>query len=190
MSKLLYIPPDRTIRLEADLNHLPAKLELPRYKKTAIWLLVFAGSWSFGIPMLMFYAMTDDFTARTGLAKMIPFSVALAITMVIFYLSWVALRHYSSNDTVTFTPDGVEVSEHHLFTGNKWSAPYSQFSGLALREHQRKLDNGKTRSIYIIELIHPDENRTVPLFAGAAPHKNHAINMLQDYSQRLDVPIL
>ncbi len=190
MSKQLYIPPNKTIRIEADLSHTPSEIELPRRKKEAIWLLVFAGSWSFGMPMLMFYAMTGDFTARTGLSKMIPFSIALIITMVIFYLSWVALRHYSSNDRITFHPDKIEVTERHFFTKSKWSAPYTEYSGLALREHIRPAKEGKARSYQVIEMIHPDENRIIPLFVGTVPHKNHAINLLQDYSHKLNVPIL
>ncbi len=190
MSRLLFIPHGKTIRICAELSRLPARIELPRRRAAAVWLLVFASSWSFGVPMLIFYAMTEDITAREGLSKLVPFLIAFAITMTVLYLAWAALRHYASNDRITFYHDKVEVLEHHLFTKRAWSAPYSTFSGLGLREQNAPVRDGKRHHYYIIELIHPDGEKTIPLFAGAAPHENQVINRMQDYSHRLGIPIL
>ncbi len=120
-------------------------------------------------------------------------AIAPAVTLVVLTLaggamlalSFWLMRQSERKDVMIFDRQGVSVTEAGLFTDHKWQASYSDFEGVVMRRRQAK--SGRSYSIYqIIELKHPDPQKTLPLFVrntNVAPKKR-----LKTYGELFDLP--
>ncbi len=73
------------------------------------------------------------------------------------------LKRAGHKHILRFEQDHVRVTESGLLRDRHWQAAYSEFKGVYLRRRQAK--SGRTQTTYqIIELKHPDKQKTLPLF--------------------------
>lgn len=86
----------------------------------------------------------------------------------------------------------VAVDRQTLFGPQHWRERLSSYRGVILREHEiTEQSQGKitrTKRFHIIELLHDDPKKTVPLFVvqdGPAPHDIH-----QAFGRRFNLPLL
>lgn len=89
--------------------------------------------------------------------------------------------------TMTFHDEFVEVTHRAIFGTRSWRTPYREFKGVRARLQKLKPEMGR-KSYYIIELVHDDTSKTLPLYAERlkTPPQDH----LEHYAEILDVPIL
>lgn len=88
----------------------------------------------------------------------------LGVGVVLLYLA--VLSHRSGRD-LAFSPDGVTVRGRWLRRREDWSAPYGAFDGVEARA-ERVLRGHFYRTYHVIELRHPEPEKSIPLFVRAA----------------------
>ena len=103
-----------------------------------------------------------DVGFKTDLAK--AFSIGLPGIGVLIVL--VALFKLFRRRRVTFDDVGVTVNDRAVRGGGSWSQPYRAFEGVYLRTQLVRSENGAT-SYQIIELLHADPEKTIPLYVKA-----------------------
>lgn len=95
--------------------------------------------------------------------------------------------------SLLITGSQVLVKTRTLFSGRReWSEPIANYRGVLMRERQlRENTVGKTvttKTYHIVELAHPDPQRTVPLFVrewGVPPR-----DIQEAFARRLNLPAL
>lgn len=93
----------------------------------------------------------------------------------------------NGSGTLTFHKSHVEVEEAKWIGKKKWQSPYSEFEGIKTRT--AKPSKKKSLKPYqIIELIHPDKQKNLPLYAKRGPDTPQ--NKLEEFSRKLNVKIL
>ncbi len=132
-------------------------------------------------PLLLF------FPVFLAVALFVAFDTVTAIVggglvaVVIGFALWRRRRH----DLVRFEKDRVVVTERRFGRDLVWEAPYREFDGVNLRRRQAR--SGKTQTVYhIIELKHPDEQKTLPLFVEKTGKKPE--QRWRDYADLFGLP--
>jgi|GEM_PF-5743046 len=88
---------------------------------------------------------------------------------------------------LTFHETYVEAKQEYWFTKKKWEIPYSEFEGVRTREGIKPKNNA-LEPFQIIELIHQDKGKTLPLYAKRGSKRQ--TKLLEDYAKKLNVPVI
>ncbi len=88
---------------------------------------------------------------------------------------------------LTFHETYVEAKQEYWFTKKKWKIPYNEFKGVRTREGIRPKKNA-LQPFQIIELIHQDKGKTLPLYAKRGSKRQ--TKLLEDYAKKLNVPVI
>lgn len=89
--------------------------------------------------------------------------------------------------SLTFHETYVEAKQEYWFTKKKWQTPYPEFKGVKTREGIRP-KRGALQPFQIIELIHQDASKTLPLYAKRGSKRQ--TKLLEDYAEKFNVPVL
>ncbi len=94
--------------------------------------------------------------------------------------------------SLAITPDEVKVRKKTLFGARSWNEPLSRYRGVRLRETQVR-DQGvgnieSTRRYQIVELVHDDDAKTVPLFVSQDSDPPRELH--EAFARRLRLPTL
>lgn len=89
--------------------------------------------------------------------------------------------------SMTFHNTYVEVKQEYWFNQKKWQMKYSEFEGVKTRKGTRPKNNA-LQPYQIIELIHKDTTKTLPLYAKRGSKRPTKI--MEEYSEILKVKVL
>lgn len=107
-------------------------------------------------------------------------------------LLYLAVLSHRSRRELAFEPDGVTVRGRWFRRTENWFAPYGAFDGIAGRA-RRVLRGRYYRTFHVIELRHPEPEKSIPLFVCAAdrdPREAALQQKARDYAQALGVAVL
>lgn len=181
MAVQLRLPDYSTRHFEAEIVTLPATVELKHAGKQRQTLL-----------FALFISIFGYFMLWRGLAFAGLFHPVTLIGLVLAavggtnFAKWLTLKRTSR---MTFTHNRVMVEEKRLFSADEWQEPLRNYQGVRSRTGKHKKAMGGPSDPYqIIELIHPQKSKTLPLYArrGETPPREH----LEHYADVLDLPII
>lgn len=166
------------VRVDADFTFLPQTLDLSPSRSAAIALILFGGCW-IGVVIMVVGGVTS-----LQLDDLIFLAVATPIGISI--MGWGLTLLFRRHQAI-LSEDGVEVTERGLFGVRAWYEPYGAFKGVLYR---RIVIRGKhrTRTYQVIELLHEDRSKCVPLFVRRSSEVPRA--RWERYAQRLKLPAI
>lgn len=88
---------------------------------------------------------------------------------------------------LTFHKSHIDVKEEYWFTNKKWQISYDEFKGVKTRKGKLPKNNA-LQPYQIIELIHEDPSKTLPLYAKRGSKRQ--TKRLEDYAKKLNVKII
>ncbi len=100
----------------------------------------------------------------------------------------VAAIAFLSRRDARFDGSAVRVTGRTPFGREEWSAPLSAFEGVAWRVIRQRRRRGPPRVWQIIELVHPDPARTLPLYVRRS--RDDARAEWESIARTLDVPAI
>ncbi len=148
-----------------EIEGFPTTVEV--VKSGAGWMVVPFGLFLFSVPFLIFGPVVAAFSGIFLLAALV-----------------FVIRRQGRPDIMLFDRHGVVVTETGLLTDSTWKAAYEEFSGVNLRKCRARA--GRRFATYqVIELIHPNPAKNLPLFVRKTTRKPK--NRWQAYARLLGV---
>lgn len=136
--------------------------------------------------VISYFIFTNSAKAE-GLVSM-PVAISLLFAGVGSYNIAKAIIAFTSLTKMTFHDEFVEVSEKKGFRKHQWRENYENYQGLRHREKSPKSFLGSQIPYQIIELIHEDESKTLPLYAVKS--SDYPLNHMEHYADILEVEIV
>ena len=159
-------------------DRLPYRINLLPSRAATLIFLVFGCVWT-GITLSYLVAVAPGSAAALLFVALFPL-VGLGL------VGWSLCTLLSKREAV-FGRDGVEVFARSPFGAESWRQDYSAFKGVLHREHRVKRKSGST-TYQIIELLHEDPDRTLPLLVEAS--RKMPREAWERYAKWLDLPAL
>lgn len=185
MKSLLTIPAGWKARIIPDLQNLPSEIELPRNNRLTFNIMAIICIWAaFGLFPMM-WALSA--MIRQGGSLYLAFVAGFAATAVILFLGWRALRLYVTGDTIRFFKDRVDVTQYGLFREIRWSVPIQDLKGLRERDEQIGGQDKSPVVFSVIELVHAEPGRNVPV---CIERKKHGANRIEACAKAFSLPVL
>ena len=143
---------------QIDLTRLPVTQIDKGTKSVGIFLMIFASLWG-GIPTFFLIKALSSGTMQGGMWGLLIFSViGTGLFLGGLYL-------LTTNTTTTLTLEQVSVTRKSAFGTRQWTARMSEFTGIRNRsEFHSGGKNSPSYTLYIVELLHPDSQKTVRLY--------------------------
>jgi hypothetical protein len=135
-----------------SIERLPSEIEVARPDASVLPLIVAP------IALLFLYQLLAALVPATAVPGTLLAAVLLGLA------GWLWWRQSGRPHVIRFERDGVSVSERGAFGVRRWQARYDEFDGLMLRTVAAASPAGRT-TYEIIELRHPDPDKTLPLYA-------------------------
>lgn len=134
----------------------------------------------FGLFLLVFL-----YIALSSFAPSFAFAVLMIAGFALLVLAFLLVRRSERKNIMAFDKNSVAITEAGLFKDHQWTAQYTDFASVQLR--QRKAKSGRTQTTYqIIELKHSDDKKTLPLYVHKT--KNAPIERWNSYAELFDLP--
>ena len=156
-----------------DIERFPTEIQLEKANGAAEIL-------PFGVYLVVFLSV-----ALNSFAPSIALIVLLVTGIGLMVLAYLLVRRSDRKNIMRFEKNSVAVTEAGLFRDQHWQASYVDFKGVYMR--RREARSGRTQTVYqIIELKHPDDKKTLPLFV----HKtnNAPVERWKSYAELFDLP--
>ncbi|WP_420348758.1 hypothetical protein [Pelagibius sp.] len=173
--------------IDLDLSSLPVTIrQAPAPLNAALLVVAGFGGFAAGALATAVLLSSGELSVASALLLALP---SLCIGAGLLYLA--ALSYRSGRD-LAFASDGVTVRGRWFRRMENWFAPYSAFDGVEARA-QRILRGSYYRTFYVIELRHPEPEKSIPLFvcaAAAGPSEEVFQQKAKNYAQTLDVASL
>lgn len=163
-----------------NLQNIPSKATVPASKADAISQIVTGIFFTvFGYSLFRTNLLEDTLTPN------LFFGLAMG-TFGGFNIAKALIKPKGSAKLI-FEEKQVKIVEEYWFTKIKREIPYTEFKGVRTREGKRP-KNPRLQPYQIIELIHKDSSKTLPLYAKRGSKRQ--TNRLEDYAEKLGVPII
>ncbi len=145
-------------RWELDLSTPPVERVQTGSRVLGLFLIVFALLWG-GIPAmgLVSEAQAGGFGAESLLFLIFP---TIGVGVLIFGIHNLMWRRRIAFDGSTFA-----VAERGLKGTRQWSEPVSAYHGV-LRHTRRVRTKNRSYTLYLIDLVHPDDDRKINLYTS------------------------
>lgn len=168
---------------EAEIVTFPALVSLPKENLGGLAKL-FTGLFFSILAYILYNAGMRD----SGLANpMTIIGLIFAFVGAFNVARW--LGGFKAPTEMVFHENFVEVKETGLLQSKNWQASYEEFSGVRMRPQKVKLKRAAHTDPYqIIELVHPDKSKTLPLYAARSKNPPH--DHLAHYEEILGVPVI
>ncbi len=166
------------VQVEADLTELPQTLDLTASRAGAVIVMLVGGVW-----------VAAAFAAIGGSESLAPGDLVFlvgATLLGVAIIGW-ALSLLFRRSRAVLSADGVEVTERGLFGAKAFYEPYAAFEGVLHRQIVVR-NKRNTRTYQVIELLHADRDRCVPLYVRRTKEMPRA--RWEDYAKRLKLPAL
>ena len=166
------------VRVDANITFLPQTLDLSPRRSSAVALILLGGFW-IGITI----------AALGGVTSLTQGDMTILVGATIFgalVMAWGVTRLFRRH-RVVLSADGVEVMERGLFGVDAWYEPYGAYKGVLYRRILIRSKNS-TRIYQVIELLHEDREKCVPLFvkqSSKVPRERW-----EGYAERLKLPAI
>ncbi len=145
-------------RWELDLSTPPVERIQRGSRVFGVFLVVFALLWG-GIPVmgLVSEVQAGRFGVESLLFLIFP---TIGVGVLLFGIHSLMWRRRIAFDGSAFT-----VAEHGLKGTRQWSEPVSAYHGV-LRHTRRVRTKNRSYTVYLIDLVHPDEDRKINLYTS------------------------
>jgi hypothetical protein len=124
----------------------------------------------------------------SNIAPDIVLPVMAALIAVVALLVWRIYSRAGRRDVMEFGHDGVFVREAGLLRDRTWKASYDEFEGVRLRERRARAGRSRQATYQIIELVHPDRGRILPLYVRM--ENDPPLALLEHYSRLFSLPAI
>lgn len=165
-------------RLNVDLGRMPVEARLSPARMPQLVGLGFASIWL----VVSASIFTAFLSAPVGVQVFAALFPVLGVVLVLYFLYGVLRSRH-----VRFDDRGVTVYERKWFKEWSWSAPYSEFEGVLLRERTVRA-NKQPEVVQIIELSHTDPAKRIPLYIEPGNKPPRAI--WEALARKLDLPTI
>lgn len=165
-----------------DLQNLPAVHEDKGARTLGVFMMLFSSVWG-GFPTLMLIRMFSSGSFKPEMLFMLVFTV---IGTVLFFAG---LNMVFRKKVTRIDSNGVSVHQTGLFSQRSWSAPFSHYRGiLAREEYHSGGKNSPSYTLYLVELLHEEKDKTVQLYSSRSGDGHRSI--WEDYCRTLGLPAL
>ena len=174
----------RRIRPKVVLDRLPLHIDLSPQRSRMVMFIVAGLVW-FSLPFWLFSDKLDQFRASAGPDLFVWFSGAFAAVALVTVAQGVfglAKRRKALIDK-----DVVSVTGRSVLGRESWQEPLARFSGIAHREGRMPRKNNPA-TYQIIELIHPDPQKTILLDVMRGKQPPHA--RAAEFANALRLPLI
>ena len=166
------------VRVDANLTFLPQTLDLSPPRSAAVILMLFGLFW-IGIAIV---SLRDVTTPQTGEFAILAAGALIGLSIIGWATTLLFRRHIA-----VLSDDGVEVTQRSLFGAKAWYEPYRAYKGVLRRKVVVRTKNS-SRTYQVIELLHEDRDKCVPLFIRQT--KEQPRSQWEGYAERLELPAL
>lgn len=160
-------PNGETIRIRPDPSRLPIDIRLPVDRRPAVFVLALVCLWGAVGTTLTFRSLTPLIEGNSFPLLALAFALASAITLFVLWLGWRALRLYVAEQIVIIDPGLVHYRSRTLWRAVEWHEPLAEYQGIRAGAIAAT-DGGLPWQV--IELVHEDPARSLPLFADRGTH--------------------
>ena len=157
------------VRTHGDTSKLPIKLDISKSKTSAIFRMVFGGVFA-GIALAVFFG-SDGSDSNGPLGSLFSIIPLVLIGAGLFQIGR-GLLDYTHRRNLTIANGTVTVQGRSLLGREDWSEPLTSYSGARWQEFIEQgwgnsssgSGSRKHRCYQYVDLAHPDEKKSVPLF--------------------------
>ncbi len=168
-------------RFELAIGHLPVTARRPGKKSIGVFVVIFALVWG-GISVMGFVAMLlGDQAFEPAMLVFFLFPL-LAVGMFLFGVHQLVWRK-----TITLDRQFVAVVERGLRGTKEWREQLANYTGVLRRTRQVRTRNS-SYTLYLIDLHHEDETKTINLFTDT--REGDARAKWETYARALELPAL
>jgi hypothetical protein len=167
-------------RWEMDLSTLPAERVQTGSRSMGVFLVVFALLWG-GIPLLGLISELQAGRLGPETLLFLIFPV-FGLGLLLFGVHSLMWRRRIAFDGSAFT-----VAEHGLRGTKQWREPLSAYQGV-MRHTRRVRTKNSSYTLYMIDLVHPDGDRTINLYTDT--REGGLREKWEEAARRLALPAL
>jgi hypothetical protein len=172
----------KTTRPNADLSRLPAEVPLVPARMLAVFLILIGSIWLAIVSGIVFPIFLSERTADIGTWAMAISFPLVGVGMLLFGIFQLGITR-----SLNISRTNIGFKERSLLGTKSWQEPLSRYQGV--RHYAREIKREESSNFFqIIELAHPDEGRTVPLYVQPGMTMPRA--KIEDYASALDLPVL
>ncbi len=178
----LYVNPGRSAqRFELDIGHLPVTARRTNSRVLGVFIVIFALVWG-GFPTVGIFAILGD--GQTFEPAMLMFFLfpAIGVGMLLYGIHLLVWRK-----TITLDRGSVAVVESGLRGTKEWREQLANYIGVLRRVRHVRTKNS-SYTLYIIDLIHENESKTINLFTDLTEASHRA--KWESYARALEMPAL
>lgn len=151
------------INLFNDFSDIPLEKELPvriSFKNMKIlgWLALFFGGSFVLIPIAF---LIKSLVNREPISDALP---VLVIAALFSPLMITGINLLKRKKELIIKHDSISENVSSLFKKEQWEEPITNYHGLLLRTDIQLTGERSSRMIYLLELLHPNPKRNIPLF--------------------------
>lgn len=165
-----------------DLGARPVEVEHKAHPAAAIFLILFSLVW-------LAISLSALWPVLSGGRMPWPMLIFVTVFPAVGLVSLAGgIAQLVSRRSIRFGPDGVDVDETGPLGRRRWHEPYTAFAGVRLAERRQRRNKRSTVIWQVLELVHPDESKTLLLSArrGTAPPRGE----WEAAARALDLPAL
>ncbi len=185
MSKLLHIPSGKTVAIRPDLFEHPLRIELPRNRRPAWITLALLSLWGAFGTVGLFFGLAR-LSTQSGPWFWLPLALAMIATLIAIYIGVLAMRLYVSNDTILLFEDHAKITSYSLFGKTAWTAQLDEYDHVRCRQITSDA-NANQKPYQLIELVHHNEDMTLPLYLEKTPHP--LPHIAEKFADRFKLPV-
>lgn len=171
------------VTANADLSVLPVTVPLPTPRGQSLSLIIFSVIWLVITAAIILPAVIGQVDDEPVLWIFLVVFPAIGLLVL-----GIGIRGYATKRSLTISRTSVKFSEKTWFGRLlEWEEPRSAYDGV---RHETRIvrRNKKSYTYQVIELVHPSDRRTVPLYVKRGSMVPRS--QLEAYAEILEVPIL
>ncbi len=143
-----------------DLDSLPAEKEIKGTKTLGCFMVGFATLWG-GIPTAVLIGSLFSGKFEPAMLMILIFTVVGAVLFL------VGLNQFFIKGTIKIGAEEISYFRKTLFKRAEWTEPVSSYKGVLYRsEYHSGGKNHSSYTLYIVELLHEEKEKTVQLFSS------------------------
>lgn len=169
------------VSIEWDFSKLPCRHEEPPSQGSGVIMMTLAAFFG-GTPtlILIYFLLKGKFEP--------DMLFLLFFTVVGTGLFLLGLDMFSMHTVTEFDGKIFRYKQTSFIISSAWDEPLTNYEGvLARSEYHRSDSNSPSCTLYIVELLHPDEQRRITLWQSRNSSSGHRVSW-KTYSQQLGLP--
>lgn len=148
----------RHLEARTPLGELPVTVTRQASRFHAGFICAFALIWG-AFPLVGLFAVGGEIDR--GAIFVVTLFPLIAVGLFLY-----GLRQWRWRKAITIAKDRVAVTERGLFATTSWDEPLAAYEGVVARTRRVSRSKGSSYTVYLVDLYHADDDRTVTLFAS------------------------